>query len=255
MKRFTGTKIYKGRRGKGTKPTGERARRLRASGFEPRDVGPEQAQFILKQGITGKKTMFGGYKVQGPAKKENPQKYMKRQDKQITNRLRTFDENTVWRKDRDYKLLSEKKIRGNLTEREQVYYNQLDSWFKGEGRKKQLIREDKVLSFFSKAKQGIRDRLEKRREAAKRRDELAKINAEVRAEEKRIRKAQEKQQIEAVRESVPGFRTAERKVGDISQKINRARDARRKRAERTKNVKKMEDTPEPAVVGKYVYKL
>ena len=50
-------------RSMGSKETGQKARRLRASGFKPKDVPASTGPYILKEGYTGEKQFGGKYKI------------------------------------------------------------------------------------------------------------------------------------------------------------------------------------------------
>lgn len=254
--------------------TGEQARRLRAAGFRPQDVPTKTAPYLLREGYTGKRTNFGfsnqkklrTYEISPPSKEKDPYKFNRRKEerrqKLLDKRLQNFDRLTVMQKDKDYEFLSRKKVRGQgwNSAKEGRYYTQLDKWFKGQGRVNQLIREDGVLSFFKKGKDAIKDRRDKRRRAQERNKEIQKkIDAE-RAETARIKLEQKAQKREAVRESIPGFRTAERKgkevSRDISMKVKNFREA--KKAKKEKGKVKEENMPKvqaKAVRGRYTYKI
>ncbi len=245
-----------------SKETGQKARRLRAAGFKPKDVPASTGPYILKEGITGEKQFGGKYKMSGTSKTEDPFKYQKRVEKQLNKRLDNFDRLTVMQKDKDHEFLSRKKARGQgwSSAKEGRYYTQLDKWFKGKGRVNQLIREDGVLSFFKRGKDALKDRRDKRRRAEERNKEIQKkIDAE-KAETAKIKLAQKAQKREAVRESIPGFRTAERKgkevSRDISMKLKNFKEARKTKKEKAKN--KEENMPKvqaKAVRGRYTYKI
>tara|TARA_R100000655_G_scaffold96418_3_gene138861 strand:+ start:83 stop:841 length:759 start_codon:yes stop_codon:yes gene_type:complete len=244
-----------------SKETGQKARRLRAAGLDPKDVPARTGPYMLKEGITGekKKSLFGDrYKLSGPSKTKDPFKYQKRVDKQLEKRLDNFDRLTVMQKDKDYDFLSRKQARGQdwSSNKERRYYRQLDTWFKGKGRVNQLIREDGVLAFFKRGKDALKDRRDKRRKAEARNKEIQKkIDAE-KAESARIKLEQKAQKREAVRESIPGFRTAERKGKDISMKLKNFKEARKTKKEKAKNKEEnMPKVQEKAVRGRYTYKI
>jgi len=247
-------------RSMGSKETGQKARRLRASGFKPKDVPASTGPYILKEGYTGEKQFGGKYKISPPSKTQDPLKFQKRKQKQLEKRLDNFDRLTVMQKDKDYDFLSRKQARGQdwSSNKERRYYKQLDAWFKGKGRINQLIREDGVLTFFKRGKDALKDRRDKRRKAEARNKEIQKkIDAE-KAESARIKLEQKAQKREAVRESIPGFRTAERKgkevSRDISMKMKNFREAKKTKKEKGK---KKEEKPipkvKPKVYGRYQF--